>query len=180
MSRKNGVILDSETGEAIARFGEDHRRIVLMASEAFVKMMESLNAFGSAGFTMFYMMGQEKGRYDVLKEIEALRQQGISFTKRQVLEKIVHQVRVTGWGAPRIQKYDEKRGALTIAVENNPLVVVLGTGGKSDRPVCHYFRGYWVGVVSEVLERRVSCAETKCMGMGDAYCEFKISCREMP
>ena len=175
MSGKNSIVLDAEKGEAMARFGEAHRRMVLMASEAFVKMMETLNAFGSAAFTMLYMMGQEKGRYDVLKEIEALRQQGISFTKRQVLENIVHQLRVTGWGAPRVQKYDEKRGVLTILVENNPVVGVLGTGGKSDRPVCHYFRGYWVGVVSEVLERKVNCVETKCMGMGDAHCEFKIT-----
>lgn len=175
MSQKNSIKLNSEKGEAIARFGENHRRMVLIASEAFVKMTETLNTFGSAALTMLYMMGQEKGRYDVLKEIEALRQQGISFTKHQVLENIVHQVRVTGWGAPRVQKYDEKRGALTILVENNPLVVALGAGGKSDRPVCHYFRGYWVGVVSEVLERKVNCAESKCMGMGDAFCEFKVT-----
>lgn len=178
MAGKNGVILDAEKGEAVARFGEDHRRMVLIASEAFVKMTETLNAFGSAAFTMLYMMGQEKGRYDVSKEMEALRQQGISFTKRQVLENIVHQLRVTGWGAAEVQKYDEKRGVLVIVVENNPLVAALGTGGKSDRPVCHYFRGYWVGVVSEVLERRVSCAETKCMGMGDAHCEFRITAAE--
>lgn len=174
ISRKNSITLDAEKGEATARFGEAHRRMVLIASGAFVKMAEALNSFGSAAFTMLYMMGQEKGRYDVLKEMEALRQQGISFTKRQVLENITHQLRVTGWGAARVQKYDEKRGALTV-VENNPLVVALGTGGKSDRPVCHYFRGYWVGVVSEVLERKVSCAETKCMGMGDEYCEFRIT-----
>ena len=175
MHRKNRIELDVERGEATVRFGEEHRRMVLVASEAFAKMMETLNAFGTAAFTMLYMMGQEKGRYDVLKEMEALRKQGISFTKRQVLDNVVNQVSVTGWGVPRIQKYDEKRGALTVLVENNPLVISLGTDGKSDRPLCHYFRGYWVGVVSEVLERRVSCAESKCMGMGDVYCEFKIT-----
>jgi len=173
MSGKNSIILDAEKGEAVARLGEDHRRMVLIASGAFVKMAETLNSFGSAAFTMLYMMGQEKGRYDVLKEMEALRKQGLSFTRRQVLENIIHQLRVTGWGAPKIQKHDEKRGALTILVENNPLVVA--SGGKLDRPVCHYFRGYWVGVVSEVWERKVSCAETKCIGMGDAHCEFKIT-----
>jgi len=178
VSGKNGVILDAEKGEAMARFGEEHRRMVLIASEAFVKMTETLNTFGSAAFTMLYMMGQEKGRYDVLRELEALRKQGVSFTKRQVLENIVHQLRVTGWGAAKVQKYDEKRGVLTVLLENNPLVVALGAGGKSDRPVCHYFRGYWVGVVSEVLERRVSCAESKCMGMGDEYCEFKVTAAE--
>ncbi|MCJ7632796.1 hypothetical protein MUP77_10460 [Candidatus Bathyarchaeota archaeon] len=178
MSGKNGVTLDAEKGEAVAHFGEAYRRIVLIASEAFVKMMETLNAFGSAAFTMLYMMGQEKGRHDVLKEIEALRQQGISFTKHQVLENIVHQLKVTGWGAPRIQSYDEKRGLVTILVDNNPIVATSGEGAKSDRPVCHYFRGYWVGVVSEFLERRVSCAETKCIGMGDVNCEFKITSAE--
>ncbi|MCW3984856.1 MAG: 4-vinyl reductase [Candidatus Bathyarchaeota archaeon] len=175
MSGKNSVMLDAEKGEARARLGEDYRRMVLIASEAFVKMMESLNAFGSAGFTMFYMMGQEKGRYDVLKEIETLRQHEISFTKRQLLDNIIRQFRVTGWGVPRVQKYDEKRGALMILVENNPLVIVLETQEKSEKPVCYYFRGYWVGVVSEVWERKVSCSETKCMGMGDPYCEFKIT-----
>ena len=178
MPRKNSVTLDADKGEAMARFGEDYRRMVLIACEAFVKMMETLNTFGTAAFTMLYLMGQEKGRYDVLKEVEALRQQGISFTKRQVLENIVHQLRVTGWGALRVQKYDEKRVTLTIVVENNPLVVALGAGGKSDRPVCHYLRGYWVGVVSEVFERKVGCAEIKCIGIGDEYCEFKVTSAE--
>jgi len=175
MSGKDSVTVDTQKGEALARLGEEYQRMVLMASEAFVKMMGVLNVFGSAGFTMFYMMGQEKGRYDVLKEIEALRQQGISFTKRQLLENIAHQVRVTGWGAPGIQNFDEKRGTLTILVENNPLVVSFGKGEKSSMPVCHYFRGYWVGIVSVVFERKVSCAETRCIGMGDVYCEFEIS-----
>ena len=173
MYKKSSVILDAEKGEASARFGESHRRMVLIASEAFVKMAETLNAFGSAAFTMLYMMGQEKGRYDVLKEFEALREQRISFTKRQVLENIIDQLKVTGWGAPRIQKYDEKQGVLIIVVGNNPLIATLN--GKSDRPVCHYFRGYWVGVVWEIWERRVNCTETKCIGVGDDYCEFKIT-----
>ncbi len=177
MPGKSSVILDARKGEATARFEEARRRMVLMTSEAFVKMTEAFNAFGTAAFTMLYMMGQEKGRYDVLKEIEVLRQQGISFNKRQVSENIAHQAGTTGWGAPRIQKYDERRGALTILVKNNPVIVASGTSGKSDRPICHYFRGYWVGVVSEVLERKVSCScgEARCMRAGDAYCEFKIS-----
>lgn len=175
MSERSGVMLDTKKGEAMACLGEDYRRMVLIASEAFVKMMEALNAFGSAGFTMFYMMGLEKGRYDVREELEALRQQGTSFIKRQVLENTIRQIRATGWGAPSTQKYDEKQGVLTIIVENNPLTVALETGGKSHRAICHYFRGYWVGVVSEVWEKKVSCAETKCMSNGDVYCEFKIT-----
>ncbi len=175
MAKKSSIILDLEKGEATAYFGDTHQRTVLIASEAFIKMMEALNAFGSAGLTIFYMMGQEKGRFDVLKEIEALHQQNIFFTKRQVLENIMHQLKVTGWGAPRIQKFDEERGILTILVVNNPLAGSLTLSAKPERPICHYFRGYWVGVVSEVLERKMSCIETRCMGAGEEYCEFKIT-----
>ena len=177
MSRRNSIVLDVEKGEAVASFGEERRRMVLMTTEGFVTMMETLNAFGSAGLTMFYAMGLEKGRYDVLKELEALRRQGNPISKSQFLENILHHLRVTGWGAPAIKKHDEKKGELTILLRNNPLVVSSGTDREDRKPenhLCHYFRGYWVGIASEVLERRVSCTETKCMGKGDAYCEFKI------
>jgi len=152
--------------------------MVLMATEAFVTMMETLNAFGSAGLTMFYAMGMEKGRYDVLRELEALRQHGNPVTKNRFLENIVHHLRVTGWGASAIKRCNVKKGELTVVLSNNPLVVPPRTK-KEDRklesPLCHYFRGYWVGVASEVLESMVSCTETKCMGKGDPYCEFKIA-----
>ena len=174
MSGKSGVTLDADKGEVTACLGRNHQRMVLIASEAFVKMMEPFSVFGTAAYTMLYMMGQEKGRYDVLKEMEAWGQQENSFTKRQVIENVVHKLRVTGWGASRIQKFDEKREVMTVLVENNPLIGTSGTQGKPDQPVCHYFRGYWVGVVSEVFERKMRCAESKCVGMGDAYCEFKI------
>jgi predicted hydrocarbon binding protein len=177
-SGKSGFVMDAEKGEAVEHFGEISRRMVFIASEAFVKMMEALNVFGTAAFTMLYMMGQEKGRYDALKEIEVFRQRGVPFVKIQVLENIVRQLRLTGWGVPKIQKYNEKQVELIIMVENNPLVVSLGMDKKSDGPICHYFRGYWVGVVSEVFERKISCVETKCMGSEDPYCEFKITSAE--
>jgi len=175
MYRKNSVILDAEKGEARVGSGEDHRRIVLMASEAFVKMIETLNAFGTAAFTMLYMMGQEKGRFDVKKEIEMLTRKGNSLIKRQVIENVIQELRITGWGVPRIQSYDEQQAVVMIIVENNPLTDVLGANRESDRPICHYLRGYWVGVFSEIFERKVSCAESRCQGMGDKFCEFKIA-----
>ena len=168
------VILDAEKGEAKVRLGDSYQRTMLIRPEAFVKMLEALNFLGSAGFTLFFLIGHEKGRCDVLREAETLRHQGSSFTKRQLLDNIVYQLRVTGWGSPRIQNYDELRGVLTILMENNPLIIVSETGEKASGSICHYFRGYWVGAVSEILERNVNCLEIKCMNMGDRYCEFKV------
>lgn len=175
MYDREGITLDIEKGEATARFGEDCRRVLLVTSEAFVKMTEAFKAFGTVALTLLYMMGVEKGRYDVFRETEDLRGQGVPFTKPRLLEKISQQVRATGWGVPRVQTYDEERTEITIRVDNNPIAVALRKNGKSDRPLCHYSRGYWVGVVSEVLEAKVSCSESKCMSMGDDYCEFKIT-----
>lgn len=176
MSGRSSVVLDVEKGEAVARFGEEHRRMVLMATEAFVTMMETLNAFGSAGLTMFYAMGMGKGRYDVLRELEVLRQQGNPVTKDQFLENIVHHLRVTGWGATAIKRCDVRKGELIVVLSNNPFVPprTEKEERRLESPLCHYFRGYWVGVASEVFESMVICTETKCMGKGDPYCEFEI------
>jgi len=173
MPTKDSIRLDDVKGEAFARFGEDYQRIILIASEAFVKMMKGFDYLGTAGGTILYMMGQEKGVYDVRKETETLRKNGVYATKRQLLESVARQVRVAGWGATSVKEYNEKEETVRITVENNPLV--LNTDTKLGSPVCHYFRGYWAGVVSETWERRVNCAEIKCMGMGDKFCEFKVT-----
>ena len=168
------VTLDDRSGEAKAHMGADTKRMLLIASDAFIKMMETLDVFGSAGSTIIYMMGQGKGRYDVLNEIERLRLRGSSFTKRQALDNVLTQNRMTGWGASRILNYDKKRETLTILLENNPLAATLNTKDIAG-VVCNFHRGYWIGVVSEILEKQVNCTETRCISKGDSYCEFQIS-----
>jgi len=172
MEKNQKVKLSPERGEATGPFMGLQKRVIIMTPEAFVDMMKVLNAtFSTAGFTMVHMMGQEKGRRDASRGTEALREQGILFSKRQILENVIHQNRVTGWGAPNLQKYDEGNGDVTIRVENNPLAIAWG---KSEKSACWYLSGYWKGVVSEALEQESLCSETKCMSKGDPYCEFEI------
>ena len=91
MTESCKLVLNGSKGEAKLGSGDNYQRMLIMASNAFIKMMEALNVFGSAGTTMFYMMGQEKGRYDVLEIIKNLRSRRISFTNRWILEKIIQQ-----------------------------------------------------------------------------------------
>ena len=48
------------------------------------------------------------------------------------------------------------------------------------RPVCHFLAGFFAGVAeayAELIEPSFtySCVETKCIAVGDPYCEFKLT-----
>jgi len=42
---------------------------------------------------------------------------------------------------------------------------------KSDKPVCHFLRGLFAAGGSVVSKKELQCIETKCLAMGDEYCE---------
>lgn len=46
---------------------------------------------------------------------------------------------------------------------------------KADKPVSQYIRGVFAGFFKELLSKKVSVRETKCMAMGDPYCQFEIT-----
>ncbi|MFB0543318.1 MAG: V4R domain-containing protein [Candidatus Bathyarchaeia archaeon] len=147
-------------------------RVISMTPGAFVEMMEVLNtAFGTASLTMFFLMGRERGIHDCEEGREVLRRRGTPYTKRHLLEEISVHSSLLGWGVPKIVKYDEGRGLVTIRVENNPIASSCKGPGA---PICYFLRGYWVEVVSEVLEQEVVCEETNCISKENLCCEFVI------
>lgn len=47
-------------------------------------------------------------------------------------------------------------------------------GKKSSKPNSQWIRGHLVGATVATLNVRLVCTETKCMSMGDTYCEFDL------
>jgi predicted hydrocarbon binding protein len=47
-------------------------------------------------------------------------------------------------------------------------------GKKTNKPNSEWIRGHLSGSASTALGVPMSCAETKCMAMGDPYCEFEL------
>lgn len=45
---------------------------------------------------------------------------------------------------------------------------------RSEEPVCHLFRGYAAGIIEELTGLKMDAEETKCLAMGDEYCEFVV------
>lgn len=53
-----------------------------------------------------------------------------------------------------------------------------GTGAKSPKPSCHFTRGLVSGACQHLLGRPTACEETKCVALGDPYCQFEVSADE--
>jgi GAF domain-containing protein len=45
---------------------------------------------------------------------------------------------------------------------------------NSDRPTCHYVRGYLCGAINSLQSVKVAAVEASCQSMGDPHCEFII------
>jgi predicted hydrocarbon binding protein len=48
-------------------------------------------------------------------------------------------------------------------------------GQQSDKPNSQFIRGHIAGLFSNMLNEDLDCRETKCMALGDPYCEFVIA-----
>ena len=71
MSKKDKVTLDLEKGEITAFLGGLEKRVIIMTPKSFVDAMKVLHqAFKTAAFTMFHMMGKEKGWYEAKREVQ--------------------------------------------------------------------------------------------------------------
>ena len=47
--------------------------------------------------------------------------------------------------------------------------------GTVDKPASHLFRGILAGFFGELIGKKVDVKETKCIALGDPYCQFEIS-----
>jgi predicted hydrocarbon binding protein len=87
-----------------------------------------------------------------------------------MLKIILHEGKALGW-------WDGKGEA---NVSRNHLVLRLqgnweGELTKKWKIGCHFVRGFWDEVVSELLGRRVRMIETACISKGSPYCELRLT-----
>jgi len=51
-------------------------------------------------------------------------------------------------------------------------------GKHTEKPNSQWIRGHLVGAAMAALDVQLECTETKCISMGDPYCEFKLKKKE--
>jgi len=50
--------------------------------------------------------------------------------------------------------------------------------GRIDKPISYFSRGVFIGFFRELLGKKLDIRETKCIALGDQYCEFEIIFRD--
>ena len=164
----------SETDMRKARnvLAEKERRTIMMTPEAFSRMLEFLNkTFGSAGLSMIYVMGREKGAFEASEVLKDIKPSDDEHTKRQLLERVLQRAGELGWGAMEVTQFDMLNGAVAIAVRNGPFDVLCRL---PDSGYCFFLRGYMAGVVEGIVEQEMCYSGSKCIALGDDHCEIQL------
>ncbi|MGM5485025.1 MAG: V4R domain-containing protein [Nanobdellota archaeon] len=132
----------------------------------FIRALEVENNI--QGLDTFYWMGfyQGHGAALVIKN-----KFGIN---KKVLENVVGQGEMLGYGRIFIKKHDFKRCDFIFEVDSSIAEQYRSVYGKSDKGVCYHFMGLFAGTVSCLLNKDVSCVEKKCMAKGDKFCIFRV------
>ncbi len=77
---------------------------------------------------------------------------------------------VSGWGRVLSIEGSVDTGKLKI----KGISTIALSYNHSDRPVCTFVGGALVGILQVITNKEWICKETKCMAMGNDYCEFEI------
>jgi len=80
-----------------------------------------------------------------------------------------------GWGKMSMNKAQLLKMAtqksMTVKIEDCFIPKAIGNTGQTS---CHLLRGFFVGALETMTERKCFCEETKCISKGDSYCEFQL------
>lgn len=95
--------------------------------------------------------------------------------KRKILNWQIKIVTMAGWGQLEIAAIDLQKNELTIKYDNSPFAARYG---KSAYPVCIVPTGFTAGGVTSNFGVNIDAVETKCMAMGDHYCQIELGPKE--
>ncbi|RLI17606.1 hypothetical protein DRO49_03440 [Candidatus Bathyarchaeota archaeon] len=146
---------------------EGEEPILRMTIGAFTQMLESLyRIFGSAGLSMIYVMGKERGIYEARRGFTELEGET---SIMDVLKLALKRAERLGWGEMEIAELDTINGIVDIRIKKTPF-----SCRAPDASHCYFYRGYLSGIVSEILGEEMSCTLDKCLLKGDKECVIRI------
>lgn len=154
------MVLTNAIGELMVRLkSEEERKKVYESGKA-----SALDAIGS-GF------GSGSWMPKMLKNLGV--KAAMEFGKKDFLIGNIEMWGLLGWGNLKIIKLEKDEAIFRI--DDSPIAsYVLKKHGKQDHPVCDWIMGEFAGGYSYLIGKDVNGTETKCVAMGDAYCEFEV------
>lgn len=142
-------------------------RVMLMTKESFQSMLAAMDQmFGSGASVIAYKEGAAQGsRYALgLRSI-------IRGDIRRFIGELAKLYAATGVGIAEfvVMNLDENRFVVRIADS------IECQGKESGKHNSQWIRGHLSGAASSALDVQMECKETRCVAVGDPYCEFELS-----
>jgi len=171
--RYEGFIAD--TASFPIRMGR-RRAIILSESALRGLLIEFRRRLGSGGEAMLYHIGREVGAERARNICEMTERIGATGL-RDKFDIGVSLLQCMGYGIPEIL---ELRMDPPYLRERLHRCIECELGRGSNRPFSHFVRGIIAGYASELFKINMIAEETRCIAIGDPYCEFEVKPRGRP
>ncbi len=86
---------------------------------------------------------------------------------KEFIEAVQNFYAELGWGSFSVE--EDNKNELVVRIENS---FTARGYGKSEKPVCHFLRGYNAGLAEVLKGKHIDAEEVRCAAKGDACCEF--------
>jgi predicted hydrocarbon binding protein len=161
--------IDRVQNEAWIRILEAGVRVVIMRAGTLVDLQKGVEAIiGNEASVVFYEAGIRAGKNSTKVLLEEWEERGREFLKRW---GDFYKSAGVGWfKLEEIEVDFEKRNGY-IRIKQS---FIAEEYGSSDRPVCHFLSGFFVGVLEEIFGEKLMGKQIKCISKGDPYCEFQF------
>ena len=151
-----------------------HFPLLVMGIRSFILKVETwgkitahlLERFGTGGAFILYEIGLTAGE-ERAKEVIAE-----GFSGSLAFELILEERVGLGWGIPKIIEFDEKNVEGSLSVQD--LFECFYFKGAANESRSHFFRGFLVGVIQQLFNKKVRVEEVECIAKGDQACLFKF------
>ncbi|MEM3406922.1 MAG: 4-vinyl reductase [Nitrososphaerota archaeon] len=143
-----------------------NQRIITIRAKTFINLQKTIESIISEeGAALLYEASINAGK-DTAKILIK------KFKNKDFFKKLSKFYSSNGCGWFKIKKIniDPNKGGY-IQIEQS---FIAEEYGKSEKPVCDFLAGYFVGMLEEIYKKEYTCEEIKCIAKGDKYCEFKI------
>jgi len=165
---KVGVLFDEDKGELI--FEKSEAAIIPRGEQPAIRRVFK-KIIGMTADTIIHGIAKQV-------TVEALsRSQKImvhligKISKQKAFFEILTQGPRRGLGIVKLTHFNDKKGICFFRVTDSMDVIESERGEK---PVCSVMSGILAAVGELVFNKEMECIETKCVAMGDPYCEFKV------
>mgnify|MGYP003876395261 FL=1 len=151
-----------------------HRAIILSEPALRGFLIDFREHLGSGGEAMLYHIGRAVGAERARYVNELAERIGVSKLEDKIIIGALL-FKSLGYGIPEILEFREHPPYLRVRVYH---CIECELGGEADHPFSHYIRGILAGYASEILKQDLLAVETRCLALGDPYCEFELKPRE--